>query len=169
MNVNAASELKDYGNEEKLNCWRCCLLHCAPTPAESHLKPCRAGRDVLGGTGVMVPAPQASPCCSHDSAACLEVSCHHGSLCSYEGTVIVSSDRPGCDPKVQGWDPCTTTLAAANPLRLPQRAPSHPLTHWGKSPDSFFPPLCLPRERKKEFEIICWLLVLHHIQLVLEQ
>lgn len=66
-------------------------------------------------------------------------------------------------------DPCTTTLAAANPLRLPQRAPSHPLTHWCKSPDSFFPPLCLPRERKKEFEIICWHLILHHIQLVLEQ
>lgn len=144
MNVNAASELKDDGNEEKLNCWRWCLLHCALTPAGSHLKPHRAGRDVLGGTRGMVPAPQASPCCSHDSAACLEASCHHACLCPCEGRVTVSSDRPGCDPI-----PVPPSWQQQTPWGFPKALPPT-LLHVGlRALTAFFPPSLSPQGKKK--------------------
>lgn len=69
---------------------------------------------------------------------------------SCEGTVTVSSDKPGCDPKVQGWDPSTTALAAANSLGLPQSTSFHPVTCWYKSPERLFSPTLSPQEKKKK-------------------
>lgn len=89
-------------------------------------------------------------------------------------SVPVCSHTPECDPRARGWDPCKASLAAANPLgflhSIPARPPALSLfDNWHSSDSlkmtSFFP---VSRE-KREFEIICWVLVLHHTQLVLGQ
>lgn len=83
-------------------------------------------------------------------------------------------------PRTPAWckeekqDPSTGAAVLAEVTPLPSHAvlpPSRLLFGNLYSPDglkmTFLPPL-VSRE-KKEFEIICWLSVLHHTQLVLEQ
>lgn len=92
----------------------------------------------------------------------------------HHNSAVTQLPRTSAGCKEEKQDPSTGAAVLAEITPLSSHAvlpPSRPLLGNLYSPDglkmTFLPPL-VSRE-KKEFEIICWLSVLHHTQLVLEQ
>lgn len=152
MNVNAASELKDYGNEEKLNCWRCCLLHCALIPTESHLKPCRVGRDVLGGPGwwsLLPKHPRAAAMTQLPASRCPATT--DPSVPTKEQWLFPLTGQD-VTPRCRAGTPVPPPWQQQTPWGFPKELPPTLLHIVVRALTAFFPPSVSPGKEKRNLK-----------------
>lgn len=122
---------------KKINCWRWGLLTVLEQPLGVLWSPTGWAGMFWGAPGWWSLFPR--HCCSHDSAACLEVPPH--SPLSLWRNNDCSLWQARMWPQGTGQGPVCHHLGSSKP--------SHPLTSWFNSPDSFFFSLSVSSGEKK--------------------